>query len=293
METLLLGLATVFAWGTWLAPSQAVAFASDRVRAFYVALANLVLSAGVFFVHAPGFLDGLDLVASLGAGVFWSISSWAAFGATRKIGVAGAMGIWAPINILTACLLGALFFDEFSALGPVGGLLLGLALALIIAGILLIIRSRERRGASIEPGCSGVILAVLAGLMWGSYFIPLQLTGQGLAAAVFPMSMGIFFGALLGLLPRFGDLRLPRMRDYPLALSSGLLWGVGNYSSLALMAAIGTGRGFTIAQLCIVVNALVGIHVLRSPQPGSAAAKKIFVGVVLATFGGIVLGSLR
>jgi glucose uptake protein len=60
-----------------------------------------------------------------------------------------------------------------------------------------------------------------------------------------------------------------------------------------LSEAIGTGKGFTIAQLGLVVNALVGIFVLKDPKPATRAASITLAGVILAMLGGIILGNLK
>jgi glucose uptake protein len=62
---------------------------------------------------------------------------------------------------------------------------------------------------------------------------------------------------------------------------------------LTLVEGIGTGKGFTIAQLSLVVNALVGILVFRNPPPRSRAAAVTLVGIMLALIGGILLGQLK
>jgi len=58
----------------------------------------------------------------------------------------------------------------------------------------------------------------------------------------------------------------------PAAACDWLLWGIGNYGALKMMELIGTGKGFTIAQLCVVVNALVGVFLMKNPKPGTRAA---------------------
>lgn len=291
----LLSLATIFAWGLWLAPSQRVPFASERVRSFYVAFANLILAAGVVWCQGGEIPSGSDFWASFGAGIFWIVGSWAAFGATQRIGLARAMGVWAPLNILTACLLGVLLFGEFLDLEWTGTLSVMFAWVFIGAGVALVVLSGrfEVLDAAASQLRGGLIYAILAGVLWGSYFIPLQLSGLSLAEAVFPMSLGIFSGSILGILKNPRVLRLEAPSHYARAMTSGLLWGVGNYSSLALMAVVGTGRGFTIAQLCIVVNALVGIYWFRDPEPKGPAARKVIIGAVLAVVGGVLLGSVK
>ena len=59
------------------------------------------------------------------------------------------------------------------------------------------------------------------------------------------------------------------------------------------MEIVGTGQGFTIAQLCVVVNALIGIYWLKSPDPKSRAAKMTLIVVTIAMIGGVMLGNLN
>jgi glucose uptake protein len=61
---------------------------------------------------------------------------------------------------------------------------------------------------------------------------------------------------------------------------------------LLLVEQVGAARGFTIAQLGIVVNGIVGIYVLKDPRPGSAPAWVTLLGCILATLGAILLGNL-
>ena len=62
---------------------------------------------------------------------------------------------------------------------------------------------------------------------------------------------------------------------------------------LLLVGELGAGKGYTIAQLSVVVNALVGIYGLKDPGPGTRAAYMTLFGCVLATLGGILLGNLK
>lgn len=44
MPTIFYALIPVFAWGTWLAPSQNVRFNNQQIKTFYVGVANLGLA---------------------------------------------------------------------------------------------------------------------------------------------------------------------------------------------------------------------------------------------------------
>ena len=56
---------------------------------------------------------------------------------------------------------------------------------------------------------------------------------------------------------------------------------------------MGTGVGFTIGQLSLLVNASIGVWVFKVPPPGSWAAKLAMVGVLIAGSGGMIIGALR
>lgn len=137
-----------------------------------------------------------------------------------------------------------------------------------------------------------------AGGLWGTYFVPTaclatEVTGLSGWVTAFPLSVGMFIGS--GLLASLSS-KAPRCEsagDYARVVSSGMLWSVGNFAMLLMVGVIGMGKGFTIAQMCVVVNAVVGIFLLRNPAPGTRAANLTLGGVVLSTLGGVILGDLK
>jgi glucose uptake protein len=285
---------TVLAWGTWLTPSQNLPFKNQQIKTFYVAVANLVLALVVALLQKPGqFTPGIFWLPFIG-GLVWSVSGFLAFTATHRVGMAKAFGIWAPVNIVVSILWGALLFHEFLDTSSLSRLWLALSLVVIIAGVLLIILARgDSVKAHGQNAAIGFLSAVGAGILWGTYFIPIKLSQASMWIAAVPMAMGIFTGsALLALLAR-QPLRLDKPGDYLRVASTGLLWGIGNYGMLLLVEGLGTGKGFTISQLSVVVNALIGIYWLKDPPPKTRAALLTLAGCVLATVGGIVFGNLK
>jgi glucose uptake protein len=300
VETFLLATITVLAWGTWLAPSEKVVLPNPQTRGFYVALGNLVLAAIALFVTGPGRLTADLFLYPFIGGVIWSIAGWMAFTATSRIGMAKAMGTWAPLNIVVGILWGMVLFGEFLQEGPNTLLFAGSAVAATVTGILFIIFSGQdnhptRDGNGRLAGFAG---AFGAGLLWGTYFVPtawLARTVDGVDdwVVAFPLAVGMFAGSLILVLLGQKAPRCATHKDTFRVLTSGLLWTIGNFSMLFLVGRIGIGKGFTIAQMCVVMNALVGILVFRDPPPRSRAARFTLAGVVLATLGAVVLGNLR
>jgi glucose uptake protein len=295
MLGILYALITVLAWGTWLAPSQNVPLRNQQIRMFYVATANLLLALSISFFHGLKDLT-LDLFwLPFVGGLIWAASGLCAFTATRKLGMAKAFGIWAPLNIIVSLICGRLLFGEFKNPSPAKLLLLLSAIVVIIAGVLLIIFAKggvetpeDRKAAML-----GLLGALGAGVLWGIYYIPIKMSGASMWIAAAPMAAGIFAGSGVLLLLGRQSPRLGTPAEYARVTATGILWSVGNYGMLLLVGALGAGKGYTIAQLSVVVNALVGIYVLKDPRPDSRAAGMTLVGCVLATAGGILLGSLK
>lgn len=300
METFILASITVLAWGTWLAPSERVVLPNLQTRSFYVALGNLLLAAIALIVTGPGRLTADLFLYPFIGGLIWSAAGWMAFSATSRLGMAKAMGVWAPINIVIGIIWGMVLFGEFLKEGPHTAVSAGLAVTAIVAGILCIIFSgRDEHPARTDTGrMAGFAGALGAGVLWGTYFVPtawLARTIEGVDdwVVAFPLAVGMFAGSLILVLAGRRTPRCATPTDTFRLLASGLLWTVGNFSMLLLVARIGIGRGFTIAQMCVVMNALVGILFFHDPPPRSRAARLTLTGVVVATLGAVALGNLR
>jgi glucose uptake protein len=291
---LVFAVITVLAWGSWLIPSQHIPYRSLHVRTFYVGLANIALSFLVLVARGTlsQALQGFWL--PFVGGLIWAVSGYCAFTAIEKIGLARAVGIWTPLNIIVGMLWGILLFGEFLGSDLQTILLLLFALALVIAGILIIIFAGGAGGRASwgKSFTAGLVAAFGAGILWGSYFIPIKISQQSMWEATFPLAVGILAGALVLMLAVRVTPRLNNRREVGLTLVSGLIWGIGNYGMLLLTQTIGTGKGFTIAQLGVIVNVAFGIFLYKDPQPGSRAATITILGVILALVGAILLGNL-
>jgi glucose uptake protein len=298
MPGIFFAIITVLSWGTWLSPSQSIPFKNQQIKTFYVALANLVLALGVGVFQGFEGLTFHTFWFPFAGGLIWAVSGYYAFLGTNRIGIARAIGIWAPLNIIVSILWGMILFGEFLQSDGTGILLTILAVGAIIAGISLIIFSREKKTGektvkTRNRAFTGILGAVIAGILWGSYFIPIRLSSISMWVAAFPLAVGIFTGSLILVLFTGKSIILEKSSYYVRVFITGLLWGIGNYASLRMMELIGTGRGFTIAQLNVALNALFGIFLFKQPHPKSKAALFTFIGIAAALAGGILLGSLK
>jgi glucose uptake protein len=296
MASLFYALITVFGWGTWLAPSQKVMFSNQQIKTLYVVATNLGIATVVAIWQGaiPELTPATFLLTVLG-GVIWSVGGLCAFTGTKELGIAKAFGIWAPLNIIVSLIWGAALFHEFINISFGSILLLVAAILTILAGMLLIIFAKGTDEGGQDRGAFrlGLTGAVGAGILWGSYFIPVKYSGVSPWAGAFPLAIGMAIGGTILALFSRQSWKLTATGDYVRACLTGALWSIGNYGALLLIGAIGAGKGFTISQISVVVSALIGIYWLREPPPKTRAARLTFIGCILATIGGIVLGNLK
>ena len=295
MESILYALITVFGWGTWLAPSQKVIFPSQEIKTLYVVLTNLGIATVVAVWRSTIVeLAPATFWLTVLGGMIWAVGGLCAFTGTNKLGTAKAFGIWAPLNIIVSLTWGAALFHEFINISPGSIVLLVAAILTILVGILLIIFAKDTDEGGQERGAFrlGFAGAVGAGILWGSYFIPVKYSGVSPWAGAFPLAIGMTIGGIILALLTRQSWRLKESGDTIRASLTGALWSIGNYGALLLIDAIGVGKGFTISQISVVVSALIGIYWLREPPPKTRAATFTIIGCTLATIGGIVLGNL-
>ncbi|MGA2528785.1 MAG: GRP family sugar transporter [Acidimicrobiales bacterium] len=318
--TALLALITVSAWGTWIPLAQAVPGVPQRSRTFYVTVGNVVFALVALFAGGGHLGFGWrDFWLPFAGGLVWTLGSHSAFRASEDIGLARAAGSWTPLNIVTAFVWGVLVFHELSGFSQARLAVVAGALVLVLVGVLLIVSSQEvhprdvpNRGDLLAPTVPardktasvattvgsgstyrrGLLWAAAAGVLWGSYFVPAQWAKVPSEVANFPLALGILASGAALALSAGEPVRLSR-KVTVLQLSAGVLFGAGNLALLGLVSRVGTGVGFTIAQLSLLVNASIGIWVFKVPKPGSRAARVAIAGILIAGVGGGVIGAVR
>lgn len=301
--TVLLAAVMVLALGTWIPLAQLLPGTPERTRLVHVALGNAVFAgAALLLTGAAGLSVGWrSFWLPLAGGMVWTAGNYCVFRASATIGLARAAGTWTPLNIVCAFAWGALLFGELDGLSPLRLALLGVAFVAVVLGVLLISGSQGPSAPSAPAGSTrprtrllspGLLWAMAAGVLWGSYFIPAQWAATSAQVSNVPLALGILVGALVLAVPGREPPRLaPRAAGTQ--LGAGVIFGVGNLALLALVARVGTGTGFTIAQLSLAVNAAVGIWVFHVPRPGTSQARRVLTGIAVAGLGGGVIAALR
>jgi glucose uptake protein len=299
--TVLLAIVVVATLGTWIPLSQLIPGTPERSLLVYVAIGNVVFSGIALLVSGAHLMfSWRGFWLPLAGGMVWAAGNYCVSKASKAIGLARAAGTWTPLNIVVAFVWGALLFGELDGFSAARFAVLGVAFLAVVAGVLLIAGSREdpAPGAMNESGRraatagAGLLWAGGAGILWGTYFVPAQWAKVPAQVSDFPLALGILAAALVLALPAGEPVKLGGRATGSL-LGAGVLFGIGNLALLALVARVGTGTGFTIAQLSLLVNASVGVWVFRVPEPGTRQAHKVLVGIVLAGIGGCAIAAMR
>jgi glucose uptake protein len=299
---------------------------------FYATMGNLVVAALALLIGGGAVSFGWkDFWLPMAGGLVWVGGNYTAFKASDAIGLARANGTWAPINIIVSFIWGAFLFGELDHTSAWRFGVLAVSLVLVVAGVLLIVGSQESQTVAapaaavavgrpvpdvgrpvaggpanappVTPGGHssrrssnsygrGLLLAGAAGCLWGSYFIPSQWSGLAAQVGNFPLALGIAVGGALLALSGRQPVRL-RPRATVVQLLAGAIFGVGDVALLGLVSRVGTGVGFTLAQLSLLINASIGIYVFKVPMPGSCSARRALAGILLAGAGGVAIGALR
>lgn len=294
--TVLLAVVMVAALGTWIPLAQLAPGTPERSRLLYVAVGNAVLAGLTLAVGGGGLHFGWrSFWLPLGGGAVWTAGNYCVLRASAAIGLARAAGTWTPLNIVVAFAWGALLFGELKGFSATRYTVLAVAFLTVVAGVLLIAGSRDNTGEpSAGPGATraGLLWAGAAGILWGSYFVPAQWADVPAQVGNFPLALGILTGALVLVAPAVKSIKVGA-RAASTQLGAGALFGIGNLMLLTLVAHVGTGTGFTIAQLSLAVNAGIGIWAFHVPQPGTRQAHRVLTGIVLAGIGGCAIATMR
>lgn len=303
--SVLLSAVTVLAWGTWIPLAQVVAGVPQRSRTLYVTLGNVIVASAALAIGSGSLTFGWRTFwLPLSGGVVWTIGNLTAFRAIETIGLARAAGTWTPLNIATAFVWGAVLFGELAHFGPAQIAVLLAGFVAMLIGVVIVVSSTHqqpedhagpskpsRTGRGRDRRRVGLMWAVAAGLLWGSYFVPAQWSKTPAHVANFPLAIGALLAGLVLAASSGERVRMPP-RVTTIQVAAGVLFGIGNVALLSLVARVGTGVGFTVAQLSLLVNASIGIWVFKVPPPGTRPARIAFAGIVLAGVGGFAIGAL-
>lgn len=275
---ILFALIAALAWGSSLVPFKlAGKFDDTRYTAFVTLGIFLSTLLAMPFLNFAFTFNWYGLIS----GIMWAVSNVFAVTSIRLIGLSRQTPIIGGLIILASFLWGILFFQE--QLTSIIFALIGIVF--LILGIPLVMAKENKSKISVK----GLAYAAIAGIIFGSYVTPLKLSGVQISEYIFSMVSGIL---LTGWIVYLVSLRLKRQKmnftRITYGMSSGVLWTIGNITSLFAINSLGLGIGFPLTQLQLLIGVAWGVFYFKEVKEKQATVKIIF-GAVLLLLGAIFL----
>lgn len=279
LEGIIAALISVTAWGSYFVPMKKVKeydpFYFQLVMCIAIFLSSLLVS-----IYLRSFSFTYLGVLS---GILWSSGNILSAIAVQKAGLSKSVPVWMGTGIVISFLWGFAFFHEIltnQLLGIIG-------IILLILGIWKVSQISENttEKLSVNSVRNGLILALAAGLLFGTYFVPFKFSGFEPLPYVFSLSIGILIGGIL--IYAFKRPAVDSSINKQGALS-GVLWNMGNVASFFAVASLGLTIGFPLTQLALFVSVLWGLLYFREIKSKKNVLALVFSSVVLFS-GAIIL----
>jgi glucose uptake protein len=226
---LLFAAFAAISWGTFFVPVRKVGIKN-------ISQLQGATSVGVLLFSIPvGYFWGFEIqLGGLVSGVIWTVANLLALFSVKLIGLARTSPLLAGAGIISSFVWGTVFFSE-----TFDSLILALtAIGLLLIGLQLVVNGEKGRVQK-----RGYFVAITAGLIGGTYIIPMQIT-QTLQSGFFSSSLSIFvIGISLFLFAR----RFIK-KETIAGIISGSLFNLGNLAVLISVGLIGITIAFPISQ---------------------------------------------
>lgn len=261
-------------WGSMFVPMEFLedydpfAFQLLMGVAIFLSMLVLVPLVGDFVFTGLGVLSG----------VLWAVGNTISVESVRESELAVAQPLWSGTVILVSFGIGVALLGEAVASLPLG---LG-GVTLLLVGLYLV--SPSRHSAS-ETMMRGVTLALLAGAIFGTYLVPLKLSGLSPFQFLFSMSLGVLLGCLIIFLLKRPDIDTGMV---PNGLASGTLWNLTNIGSLFAVTNLGVSIGIPLTQNALLIAAIWGIFYFDE-ESDRRRIRNILLGGVLLIIGSAAL----
>lgn len=270
---LLSALISAICWGTYFVPMKKIENVNPfQYQAFMVTgifLTTLIIS---LFLKFPFNLN----VFGFSSGIIWTIGNALSAIAVKRSGLGRSSAIWMSVAVLVSFIWGILFFQEVLKSMIVG--IIGIIL--IILGIIFVLYS----GKDIDKRKIGLVIAIIAGVFFGSQLVPFKLSSLSSQEFLFPMSLGILVSGWIMFL-----MRASKIEGYvKQGLVSGGIWNVANLFSLFAVSNLGISIGFPLTQMALLVAVLWGLLYFKEIK-GKSSKVKIVIGAVIMIVGAMAL----
>lgn len=272
-------LIAIIAWGSYMVPLKRETQLSPLWFQAWVSvgIGSSSLLVGIYRGFPSFSLWGVA------AGLIWSLGAAGSFLAVKHEGLSGASTRWMGTGILVSFGIGAFLLGE-----PVQFHIALPGVVFLILGLRIVSKAAEDEamGSTGHPGPFRYWRSIGAGIIFGSYLLPMRLADIPAWDFIAPMGTGILLGGFLLMARKFPA--SPKLRWT--CIGCGLAWNCANVGSLIAVQFLGFAVGFPLTQLALVISIAWAVLVFHeSPQPRqrrylALAATSLLFGAALLGF---------
>lgn len=273
----LAALGAALFWGSYMVPFKRAGVSNlklfQALLAFGIGLSGLAIS---LILGYPLTLNPYGLLS----GVLWALANMVGLAAVANLGLSRSVPLMSSLVVISSFLWGAFVFRELPA-----GVAAGAAgILLIIAGVVLVSLTEKIQSHNVK---AGLILATLAGLIWGSQLVPLKWGNVSTRDFFFSVCLGIALTGLLVFVLFRGKFKKGMLLP---GFLSGFVWNIGNLLSLLAVSLIGLAKAGPISQATVLVAIFWGIFYFKEATTLKIKLQ-ILAGATVLMAGIFILGS--
>ena len=265
---------SILGWGSYFVPMKRMKEYDPFYFQFLMCIAIFVSSLIIVSFYNSFVFSYMGILS----GILWSLGNILAILSVKNSGLSRAAPVWMGTAISVSFLWGVMFFKEMLS-SMVNGIV---GIFFLLAGISIISLIMESKKTSL---LKGIMLAVVAGLLFGTYLVPYKLSGLGPETFLFSMSIGILIGGLF-----IFSIKRPEVNrkiTIPGA-SSGIIWNIANFASFFAVLNLGIAVGFPLTQVALFVSVLWGLLYFREIK-GRKNITRLMIGAAILFIGAVLL----
>lgn len=283
---ILAAMLAAVAWGSYTVPLKRIQ-GVDPFR-FQIWLSLGIASTSMLV----GVLQGMRSFSFWGVadGLYWSLGAALSFLAVQKEGLSGAAARWMGTAILVSFASGILVLHERVQVSYAAFGILFLLVGLFFGTQSSAPQSAEKEGPS-KLSIWRNWRSFAAGIIFGTYFLPVHFSGVDTLDIVAPLGVGIAIGALI----LWAVMKPKPMAAWShgwISVGCGIAWNVASIASLYAAKILGLAIGFPLTQLALLVSIAWGVFVFGEAQSRSAKIS-ITIAAVFLLSGAVFLGMAK
>lgn len=274
-----------------------------------IAIVSTIIAGLSLLLEINGNASRIELAFSsialcLLAGIIWGLGNFFILAAISKIGISRTFPV-VNLLVVVAFFSGIIFLKELRSINFVLFVVLFFGIASVLIGSFFTTKATSKGEKKVKDVKGGVIAAALSAIFFGVYNVPvlssLRSETWSPYLAVFFLSLGALLGAVI-----FGFLWFRKRlfvlwfnagkKWHLLAISGGMIWGLGQVFATIAMRYIGVAIGAPLLQgLVIVVGAVWGLAVFKELKDIQAFQRKraeiiLLLGCAFALIGSVIIG---